>query len=349
MKRVFSILVASLSLGGVTLAHAGLFDPVANIDIHTNAEPGDEIRGQATEVAATDYVYAGTAILCTNTCDQFASLGGPGAAVNPTPSQLDGTVAITAAPGDVFGFADVDPDITFEIFNSGAPIEAAIFAPDADSRCDGLNPGTICNATTANPLPLNSAVVELRESVPTQGTATGGTLNANGGLASGLLLFEFVAPPLSTNGAWLIVNLGTGATQVCLFYSVAGCVGQATEIAVFAGAWCQAGVAADRDCDGVTDDVDNCLTFANPGQADTNGDGFGNACDADLDGNCSVGFEDLNAFKAAFPPNPFNADADFNDNGFIDFGDLARLKQTFFNGAQPGPGPSAQPNACDGT
>ena len=41
----------------------------------------------------------------------------------------------------------------------------------------------------------------------------------------------------------------------------------------------------DSDGDGVPDDVDNCITTANPDQADLDGDGFGNACDDDIDGD----------------------------------------------------------------
>jgi uncharacterized protein (TIGR03790 family) len=42
---------------------------------------------------------------------------------------------------------------------------------------------------------------------------------------------------------------------------------------------------SDRDDDGVADSVDNCSTIPNPQQRDTNGDGFGNICDADVDGD----------------------------------------------------------------
>ena len=41
----------------------------------------------------------------------------------------------------------------------------------------------------------------------------------------------------------------------------------------------------DRDSDGVSDGVDNCVLVANPGQTDVDGDGAGDACDGDDDGD----------------------------------------------------------------
>ena len=44
-------------------------------------------------------------------------------------------------------------------------------------------------------------------------------------------------------------------------------------------------VPPDSDGDGIADDTDNCLGVANPGQADLDGDGAGDACDDDIDGD----------------------------------------------------------------
>ena len=41
----------------------------------------------------------------------------------------------------------------------------------------------------------------------------------------------------------------------------------------------------DQDGDGVPDARDNCRDIPNPDQRDTDGDGFGNLCDADVDGD----------------------------------------------------------------
>ncbi len=97
----------------------------------------------------------------------------------------------------------------------------------------------------------------------------------------------------------------------------------------------------DADEDGVPDDQDNCVELPNPPQRDSNSDGYGNVCDADLDDDGSVDFLDLGRMKAAF----FSTDphADLNGDGTVDFLDLGRMKSLFF---QP-PGPSGL--ACAGT
>ncbi len=94
---------------------------------------------------------------------------------------------------------------------------------------------------------------------------------------------------------------------------------------------------ADTDADGVDDTVDNCTEVANADQRDTNGDGFGNACDADLNGDLTINFEDLQLFKAVIFMS--DEDADFDGNGTVDFQDLTLMKASFFGA----PGPAAEP------
>jgi len=91
--------------------------------------------------------------------------------------------------------------------------------------------------------------------------------------------------------------------------------------------------SADSDGDGVADATDNCTLVANADQRDTNGDAIGNACDADLNNDCTVNFADLAQLKSVFFS--ANADADFDGNGSVNFTDLGLLKGAFFG--QPGP------------
>jgi hypothetical protein len=72
-------------------------------------------------------------------------------------------------------------------------------------------------------------------------------------------------------------------------------------------------------------------------QLDADGDGYGNACDADLDNSGGiVNFADLAAFRAAF--GTASPAADLNGSGgIVNFADLALFRAMF---GQP-PGPSA--------
>src|SRR5262249_24037059 len=99
------------------------------------------------------------------------------------------------------------------------------------------------------------------------------------------------------------------------------------------------GLGFDTDSDGVPDANDNCTLVSNADQRDTNGDGFGNACDADIDNSGVVNFGDLGLIKLAFFSQsgdpPYDPDAGFNGDGAINFTDLALVKSSFFG--PPGP------------
>lgn len=93
-------------------------------------------------------------------------------------------------------------------------------------------------------------------------------------------------------------------------------------------------LAADADGDGIVDESDNCLEVPNQDQTDSDDDQFGNACDADLNDDGVVNFGDLAILKQEFFGT--DPDADLNGDGLVNFGDLARMRNAFF---QP-PGPS---------
>lgn len=94
---------------------------------------------------------------------------------------------------------------------------------------------------------------------------------------------------------------------------------------------------ADADGDGIADAVDNCRLLANPAQRDTDGDGYGNRCDADLNNDGIVNAIDLGLFRAVF----FSADpdADFDGDGVVNPIDLGIIKALFF--LPPGPAGTA--------
>ena len=97
--------------------------------------------------------------------------------------------------------------------------------------------------------------------------------------------------------------------------------------------------AADTDADGVLDSGDNCVLVANPGQLDTDGDGFGNACDGDLNNSGLVTAADFAILRSVLNQSSSAsltaATADLNGSGVVTETDYAILRSLI--GTAPGP------------
>ena len=95
----------------------------------------------------------------------------------------------------------------------------------------------------------------------------------------------------------------------------------------------------DQDGDLISDFRDNCLAVTNPTQADTDRDGYGNACDADYTNDGAVGIADFNVLRAQFglaDADPrFDPAVDTNGDGAIGNPEFNLLRGTF--GGPPGP------------
>jgi len=89
----------------------------------------------------------------------------------------------------------------------------------------------------------------------------------------------------------------------------------------------------DTDGDGVLDYLDNCTVVANASQLDTDGDNYGNACDADFNDDGFVNSLDIGLFKAMFFGGP--SEADINGDGNVNSLDNGLFKGMFFQ--VPGP------------
>jgi hypothetical protein len=102
------------------------------------------------------------------------------------------------------------------------------------------------------------------------------------------------------------------------------------------------------DGDGVPDPSDNCLLTFNPVQVDTNGDGCGNICDADLTNDGLVGIPDFVLFGPEFgaPAPPSDPDADFTGDGAVGVPDFSVLGVLF--GKEAGPGEDPSDRNCNG-
>lgn len=96
--------------------------------------------------------------------------------------------------------------------------------------------------------------------------------------------------------------------------------------------------ASDQDNDGIPDSVDNCTTLANHLQTDIDGDGFGNACDADFTDDNVINLEDLPSIEANF----FKRDvgSDLTDDARLNFADLSRFKYLLNTAPSPSTAPS---------
>lgn len=94
--------------------------------------------------------------------------------------------------------------------------------------------------------------------------------------------------------------------------------------------------APDTDEDGVFDNADNCTLVPNASQVDVDGDGYGNACDADVNNDGAINVIDLGILRSAFFSTGVTI-TDFNADGVTNVLDLGVLRASFFGV----PGPSA--------
>ncbi len=114
-------------------------------------------------------------------------------------------------------------------------------------------------------------------------------------------------------------------------------------------AMAQLAAFTDSDGDQVHDGQDNCLGVSNPSQLDWDLDGYGNACDADLDNDGAVGLSDFNMLRAWFGSTCSDTDFDCRESDFDDDQAVGLSDFNFFRTAFGGsPGPSGlRPNlAC---
>ncbi|MEM9387461.1 MAG: hypothetical protein AAGA68_20570 [Pseudomonadota bacterium] len=100
---------------------------------------------------------------------------------------------------------------------------------------------------------------------------------------------------------------------------------------------------SDLDEDGIANDADNCTLVANADQRDSNGDGYGNRCDADLDDNCVVDARDWFIMRDVIGTD--DPDADLDGDGIVNGADALRLFSLRFSP----PGPSGVTDACEAT
>jgi hypothetical protein len=171
-----------------------------------------------------------------------------------------------------------------------------------------------------------------------------------------LMLYEVVDP--GNPGTWILTSASNSASENTENVWIVLAPGKNYALQVTPGtgqpafnwdyglAW-RIKVLADDDNDGIPNTSDNCILAANGtlipdaggnSQLDTDGDGYGNMCDADFNNNGLVDAQDFlimrqNIGSATAP------DQDLNGNGIVDALDYLIMRQSI---GQP-PGPSCCP------
>ena len=95
----------------------------------------------------------------------------------------------------------------------------------------------------------------------------------------------------------------------------------------------------DADADGVTDALDDCTNVPNGSQLDADGDGYGNACDADLNNSGLVTATDFNLLRSVLNQSAgasaLAGAADINGSGLVTSTDFNLLRSRL--NSAPGP------------
>jgi hypothetical protein len=155
-----------------------------------------------------------------------------------------------------------------------------------------------------------------------------------------------LSPPSQGGTAVVVPAAGPGGETRVTYTSAPGFLGTEQFTYGIQNGFAQAPVTVrvvehsttDTDGDGVFDYQDNCQVVANPTQCDTEGDGYGNRCDADLNHNGIVNAQDTTLFRQqlgkASPAPKYNL-ADLNCNGAVNAQDTTLFRGLL--GLPPGP------------
>ena len=356
----------ALDLSGMLIIDAGFNSSNGSVQAHTI----QAITGAALDLSGIDFIEAP---VDTEDLLRFTVSGGALMALGPLNQKTGaGRVEVRLDPADatlifprgldvlssisVFGIAEgrveVVGDLAFDHADEAAfNLEVARVAVQGDTpltvEVGGTDEGTV--PTTSPNFGFGQLIVGSAAQTTTallvDRIDNGNGYSLCGATSEALYLYGYDVG-FDSDGLRILNGSTLDLRGVSLYASVGGVLMDIRQMVIDAGntlafdeGLIVGGTAPDQDGDGVPDSQDNCVLAANPGQEDTDGDGYGNACDADLDGNVVVNAVDLGQLKVAFfttPGDPdWNPDADFNSDGVVNVIDLGIMKALFF--APPGP------------
>ncbi len=231
---------------------------------------------------------------------------------------------------------DVDAGAAGQVVLHEGTASVPLLSPVALALDDGGGVILVADAGDATNPPAIRRLI--RSSIPPGAVAlpltlsSGGRLETPAGLAvdtdGSILVADGGDPSTADDGAVLRIDEISGLQSLV---ATDGTLEDPTGIGVTAPA---PGAFVDSDGDGIADGEDNCLGVSNLDQRDSNGDGFGNACDFDYDDDGAVSTTDYVALLAAFgsnsgdpPPSRYDPDLDFDGDGAV-----AALDYVFFLG-----------------
>ena len=275
---------------------------------------------------------------------------GPGPAHAALQSRLSG-LAVYDTDRDITWTANADINFLMSWDEANTWAENLVYGGYSDWRLPTtLQPDATCsdqNTVEIPPLSFNNncSGSEMGHLFYTElgGVAGSSILTINNGLLS-----------LFTNTA--LVNSfpywsGTGFSPNPVTFAWSFSLGDGTQNAYDKsfGAWALAVRPGDVDTDGdgIVDHLDNCTLVANPTQLDSDHDGYGNACDADLNNSGTVTSADFGLLRSvlgqAAGASPLAAAADMNGSGTVTSADFGLLRARLGTAS----GPSGL--ACAGT
>ncbi len=142
-----------------------------------------------------------------------------------------------------------------------------------------------------------------------------------------------ISPPGPTTGMTISYTANIGASGADTFVYVMTDSTPASDLATVT-----VDTNPDSDSDSVPDRSDNCRVVANAAQCDSDGDGFGNRCDGDLNNNDFTNSQDYVLFRQQLGQpsvGPLFNKADITCNGVVNAQDYVLFRSLL--GAPPGP------------